>query len=349
MARIIQVGLGRWGANWATKVVPTVAGAEAVAYVDSAPEALKRAQEEAGAKPEQCFASLSAALEAVECDLVLATLRTEAHHAAVCQALEAGCNVVVEKPFASTIAQAKEMVALAAAKQRLLMVSQNYRYYPAPILAAKLIAEEALGPLSTVGIDFRYHAPTDGHAYPEMPDPLLADMAIHHFDLMRLVLGDEPKRVSAVTWNPAGSPFTHDAAGIVTIEFGKGTLVSYRGSWVSGGPRTPWAGEWSMDCAHGEIRWSSRDSLAAPGKTDMLTLRQYGQKPVAPKLPKLTYLDRAGSLAAAIEAIDTGVLPPRFPTGADNLNSLALVAASVLSAARHGAWVTIDEVLAQRQ
>ena len=294
----------------------------------------------------QCFASLAAALDAVECDLVLATLRTEAHYVVVKQALEAGHHVVVEKPFASTIAQAKELVALAAEKQRLLMVSQNYRYYPAPMLAAELIAQEALGPLSTVGIDFRYHAPTHGHPYPEMADPLLADMAIHHFDLMRLVLGDEPKRVSAVTWNPAGSPFTHDAAGIVTIEFGRGTMVSYRGSWMSGAPRTPWAGEWSMDCAHGEIRWSSRDDLAPPGKSDVLTMRQYGQEAVTPKLPRLPYRDRAGSLAAAIEAIETGVLSPRFPTGADNLNSLALVAASIRSASRRGDWVEIAEVLA---
>jgi predicted dehydrogenase len=346
MAKIIQVGLGRWGANWATMIVPSVATAEPVAYVDSAPAALERAQEEAGAKPSQCFGGLTEALDAVECDLVLATLRTEAHYAVVRQALEAGCNVVVEKPFASTIRQAKDLVALAAAQQRLLMVSQNYRYYPAPLLAAELIAGEALGPLGTVGIDFRYHAPTDGHAYPEMADPLLADMAIHHFDLMRLVLGDEPKRVSAVTWNPAGSPFSHDAAGIVTIQFGKGTLVSYRGSWVSGCPRTPWAGEWSMDCARGEIRWSSRDGLAPPGKSDVLTMRHYGQEAVAPVLPKLAYLDRAGALAAAIAAIETGELPPLFPTGADNLNSLALVAASILSASRKGDWVEIDEVLA---
>ncbi len=346
MAKIIQVGLGRWGTNWATRIVPSVATAEAVAYVDSAPAALAQAQEKAGARPDQCFASLEEALAEVECDIVLATLRTEAHHAAVCQALEAGCNVVVEKPFASTIAQAKEMVALAAAKNRLLMVSQNYRYYPSPILAAELLAQQALGPLSMVGIDFRYHAPTDGHAYPEMADPLLADMAIHHFDLMRLVLADEAKRVSAVTWNPAGSPFTNDCAGIVTVEFSKGTPVSYRGSWMSGAPRTPWAGEWTMDCAHGEIRWTSRDDLAPAGKSDRLTLRQYGQKPLAPKLPRLPYRDRAGSLATAIEAIETGVLPAGFPTGADNINSLALVAASILSASRGGDWVAIDEVLA---
>ena len=93
----------------------------------------------------KCFASLAAALKAVECDLVLATLRTEAHFPVVREALNAGHHVVVEKPFASTIAQAKELVALAAEKERVLMVSQNYRYYPAPILATELLAKQALG------------------------------------------------------------------------------------------------------------------------------------------------------------------------------------------------------------
>ncbi len=345
MTRIIQVGLGRWGSNWASKVVPTVKGAETVAYVDAAPDAIMKVQADVGARPEQCFRSLADALKEVECDLVLATLRTEAHFPIVSEALNAGHHVVVEKPFASTVAQAKDLVALAAEKKRVLMVSQNYRYYPAPILATEMVASQALGALNSIGIDFRYHAPTLGHNYPEMPDPLLADMSIHHFDLMRLVLGDNPKRVSCRSWSPTGSPFTHDAAAIATIEFTRGMLVSYRGSWVSSGPRTPWSGDWTMDCEGGEILWSSRNDQAGPGKTDRLEVRKRGEVPVLPPLPKLPYLDRAGSLAAAIEAITSGELPPRFPSGADNLHSLGLVAASILSASRQGDWVEMEEVL----
>ncbi len=345
MTKIIQVGLGRWGHNWATKVVPTVKGVETVAYVDSAPDAVARIQADIGVTPDKCFGSLADALKEVECDIVLATLRTEAHFPVVREALLAGHHVVVEKPFASTIAEAQELVQLARERRRILMVSQNYRYYPAPVLATELVAKKALGSLNSIGIDFRYHAPTMGHNYPEMPDPLLADMAIHHFDLMRLVLGDEPKRVSCRTWNPVGSQFTHNAAAIATIEFSRGTLVSYRGSWVSGGARTPWSGKWTMDCEGGEIVWTSRDDKAAPGKSDRLEIRKRGGPAVEADLPKLPYLDRAGSLAAAAEAVSTGVLPPRFPSGADNLHSLALVAANILSASRDGEWVDIDEVL----
>jgi predicted dehydrogenase len=283
----------------------------------------------------------------VECDLVLATLRTEAHFAGVIEALSAGVNVIVEKPLATNMAEAKEMVAVAKAKDRLLVVSQNYRYHPAPILADELIAKRALGALYRVDLDFRMYAPGVGYTYWEMPDPLIADMSIHHFDLMRMVLGDEPKRVSCRTWNPAGSPYADDPIGVVTVEFEKGTILSYRGSWLSGGTKTGWAGEWNMDCADGEMAWTSRYQFAdGETKDDCLVVRKRGKADAEPHLPHLPHIDRAGSLAATIQTIETGKAPPRLPTGHDNLNSFALMQAGLLSARRSGEWVEIAEIMA---
>lgn len=349
MAKVIQVGLGQWGFNWAQYVVPTVKTADMVAFVDAAPAALDRIQSKLGVDKSICFSSLAQALKNVECDLVLATLRTEAHYAAVSEALEAGVNVIVEKPFASDVTEAEEMVALAEKKDRVLVVSQNYRYHPAPILAADLIATGKLGALYRVDLDFRMYGPSVGHGYPEMPDPLIADMAIHHFDLMRMVLGDDAKRVSCRTWNPEGSPFAHDPIGVLTVEFQKGTIVSYRGSWLSGGEKTSWSGEWVMDCADGEIAWWSRYQFgvgdASESKDDWLVIRERGEKEDRPQLPDLPYTDRAGSLAATIETIEAGKAPPRLPTGRDNLKSFALVQASILSAKRSGEWVELAEIL----
>ena len=345
MVKAIQVGLGHWGFSWTKEVIPEVPTVEMVGYVDSNPEALARVQTELGIAEAKCFLSLETAVQTVQAALAICTLRTEAHYPVVKQCLELGLNVIVEKPFATTIAQAKELVALAKAKGLTLMVSQNYRFQPAPIAAAELVSAGKFGSVNLVSIDFRRHAPSQGYRYWDMPDPLLADMSIHHFDLMRMVLGDEPKRVSCRTWNPAGSPFNFHPIGVATLEFERGTIVSYRGSWMSSGPVTPWAGEWVMDCTEGEIIWSSRDHFMGVAGPDRLALRPLDQQSVPMELAPIALADRRGTLGAIAAAIETGTVPPRFSSGAANLHSLALVQATILSASRGGDWVEIAEIM----
>ncbi|ODT72595.1 MAG: hypothetical protein ABS75_03885 [Pelagibacterium sp. SCN 63-23] len=345
MVKAIQIGLGHWGFSWSSEVIPKVPGIEMVGYVDTSPEATQRVQDELCIDPKLCFASLEDAAHHTDAVLAICTLRTEAHYPVVKRCLELGYHVLVEKPFTTTIAQGKELVALAKAQGRVLMVSQNYRHQPAPIMAAKLIADGDFGPLSMVSIDFRRHGPSQGYRYWDMPDPLLADMSIHHFDLMRFVLGDEPTRLSCRTWNPPSSPFRFDPTGVATIEFGKGTVVSYRASWMSSGAVTPWAGEWVMDGAEGQIAWSSRDHFRDKQGPDRLTLLPLDGQPRKLQLDPVAFPDRTGTLSSMARAVDTGVIPPGFSSGEDNLGSLGLVQATILSASRGGDWVEMAEVM----
>lgn len=344
---VVQVGTGRWGFNWAQEILPTVPTIDMTAYVDANPAALENLQAKLGVPKEKCFPSLKAALDAVPCEIVLGTLRTEAHHAVMHQALEAGRHAIVEKPFATTIAEARDLIATAERNKRLLMVSQNYRFYRAPRLAAQLVAEAALGSLDSVAVDFRRHGPSMGYAYYEFADPLVADMAIHHFDLMRMVLGSEAARVSCRTWNPPGSPFHHDPSGAAIIEFESGVVLSYRGTWMSSGPDTPWSGLWAMNCTKGEILWACRgDAGSDRSKVDWLKTRALRREPIEQAMAPLPHYDRAGAIAALAEAVRTGTIPPWLPTGADNISSLAIVKACVASAARAGEWVSLAEILA---
>jgi predicted dehydrogenase len=345
MAKVIQVGLGFWGYDWATTVLPTVDTIEVVAYVDGDEEARNRITAAHDAPKAPAFPTLRAALDAVDADVVLGTLRTEAHYPVVREALEAGRHVIVEKPFTATMTEAHDLVSLADEQHRILIVSQNYRFYPAPILAAELVARQAVGHVGLVNIEFRQYAPGIGYRYWDFPDPLLADMSIHHFDLMRMVLADEPKAVSCRTWNLPGSPFANHPVGVVTVEFAGGTIVSYRGSWMSGGGPTAWAGEWTIDCDGGEIWFTARGSGAERLLKDRVILRKRGEEPVEPPLPQLRHSDRAGTIAAMADAVRSGVMPPRFCSGRDNLMSLALVQASILSTQRGGDWVTIEEIV----
>jgi len=350
MVSVIQVGTGRWGGNWAQEILPTVPEISVTGCVDANPAALAALREKTGIPASRCFASLEAALGAVPCDIVLGTLRTEAHYPVMRQALEAGKHAIVEKPFASTLAEAAALNRLARERGLIMAVSQNYRFYRAPRRAASLIAGGAIGAVDQVAVDFRRHGPSMGYAYYEFPDPLIADMAIHHFDLMRMVLGSEAKRVCCRTWNPPGSPFHHDPAGALLIEFGNGALVTYRGSWMSAGNDTPWSGVWAINGQKGEIALACRgDAGSDRSKLDWLTLRPLGGQAEAQEMPALPHHDRAGAIAAIAEAVRSGTTPPHFPSGEDNIHSLALVKACTLSASRGGDWVQLAEVMQQAE
>lgn len=325
--RIIHVGLGGWGRDWATNVLAEVPEVEAVASVDANSASLTAAQTELGIPPDRCFPSLDAAFAAVDAEAVLATVSLPAHVPVALAALAAGKHVLLEKPFAPSLEEAQQVVDAAAARQRIVMISQNYRFFPAVQAAAQLVREAALGPVGAVYVDFRRNMPAvlrDDHPYLALDHPLLIDMAIHHFDLMRAVLGQEPVRIACHAWNPPWSTLLGPAAGSATIAFDGGAIVNYRGSWVSPGPATPWAGEWRMECAGGEIVWTSRADGPDRLRQERVTLRPVDGPAQPIELPLPARVGRAAGLATFAHAIRTNTEPPC--SGRDNLGSIALMA-----------------------
>ncbi len=75
------------------------------------------------------------------CDTIVVASITTSHHEVVMKALNAGVHVLVEKPIASTVEEALEMVELAESKGLVLAVGHTERFNPAVIAAASLINE----------------------------------------------------------------------------------------------------------------------------------------------------------------------------------------------------------------
>lgn len=329
--RLVQVGMGGWGRSWARLLARQDELVQAVAYVDVEPDMLRLLQGDVGVNANTCFPSLDAALESTDAEAVLVTTALAGHVPVVLAALEAGKHVLVEKPFAPSLEEARQAVDLAAAQRRVLTVSQNYRFYPAAQRAAALVREDTLGPVGAVSVQFRKYAnsqPRGTHRHYTIRHPLLMDMAIHHFDLMRFVLNQEPDTVSCHAWNPSWSNFDDPAAASATITFDGGAVVTYSGSWVSTATPTTWAGAWQIECAEGVLEWTGRDDAST--EADVVTIRQRGKRARRVPLPRLPYWDRAGALAAFVAAIHDGGEPPA--SGRDNLGSLALMLAAIESA-----------------
>lgn len=330
--RVLQVGLGGWGRDWAWRVIPEVPEVDVVGYVDSDPSSLELLRQHVPVSPKKCFLSVDDAIEATQPEAVLITTTLPGHAPVTRAALEAGLHVLVEKPFANSVQVAQQLVELAAARGRVLMVSQNYRFFPAARTVARLVKESLIQP-HEVSIDFRRYsavAPNSRGRHHFEGQPLLVDMSIHHFDLMRFILDQEPERIYCEAWNPDGTGFSGPSVAVASITFEGGVVVSYRGSWVSAGPITPWAGEWRMEFKDREIFWTSRDDNGA--NRDRVAVRAIKGRPRVAPLPVLARTDRWATLTEFAQAVREGREPEC--SGRENLGTLALVAAAVESAQR---------------
>ena len=186
--RLVQVGMGSWGRNWAVNVIRRSEDVALVGCVELDAELLVQAQQLLNMPAERCFQTLPSALTAIEADAVLITASLPAHVPIALEALDAGKHVLLEKPFAPTLVEAQQVVEMAANRNRVLMISQNYRFFPAVQTVTELIREEKLGSIGSVTIDFRRYknsSEASDHRYhqvwqPSRPMPCSSPPACRH-------------------------------------------------------------------------------------------------------------------------------------------------------------------------
>lgn len=334
---MLQVGMGGWGRDWAANVLPSVGEIRLVDCVDVSPEALEATRLAGTAPASALHTDLDGALRSSEAEAVLVTTDVSSHVRGARAALESGRHVLVEKPLAPSVSEAIELVELAEKLGLTLMVSQNYRFFPAVRAVQRLVRTGALGRAVHVDIDFRRFSPLPAKGKPlghrKWPQPLLVDMAIHHFDLLRAVLGQEATAVHCRTWNPPWSGFDDPPEAVATIELG-GLTASYRGSWLSPDGVTPWAGLWRIECEHGVVGWTSRgDAVGGDAmKSEAVWTYDHAGTRKDLRLEAMPLVDRAGALDAFASCLSSGGTPET--SGHDNLGSLAVAYACVESARR---------------
>lgn len=342
--RIIQVGLGGWGWSW-VDIVRKSAEWELAAVVDIDGNRLKSAAGQFGLAQKQLHASLQDALAATNADACLVVVPPEAHSPVTISATRAGLHCLVEKPIADTTAEAKAMVASAQAHGVTLMVNQNYRYRRAAATLRKITGEGIIGEIGSIYINFQKAAHFGGGFREKMAHPLILDMAIHHFDQLRGLVGFEPVEVRAQSWNPPWSWFAGDAVASAIFKSQGGATAVYTGSWVSQGWQTTWDGDWRIQGREGEIHWANNQihilpasvftSVFVPGARE-----QDGRLSV--DLLPMEVEDRLATLREFHDAIAESREP--HTSGTDNLRTLATVLAARLSIER-GEPVTLAEVL----
>jgi len=251
-------------------------------------------------------------------------------HREVCEAaFAAGKHVLVQKPMATTLADAEAIVAAAERAGRQLAVNQNGRWDPAIRGVRRLIELGAFGQLVTASMELRTRQPwqpfwEDPELYPRL---MLLGMSIHHLDQFRYLFGD-PVEVTAITQRYPGQPWSGDSIASYALRYEDG-LVAYG---LDDG--FPWIRDWSvryrvegMDAiAMGEIGWPT-GGFSTLRYTERATADTWHEPAFATKWFPDAF---AGTMGALFNAVATDAPAPI--SGAENLNTLRLVEAAYRSA-----------------
>jgi predicted dehydrogenase len=154
-------------------------------------------------------------------DAVSLAVPTESHCEIACGVLEAGINVLVEKPIARTLAEADEMIGAAAKSGALLQVGHLERFNPALV---------ALRPHVRKPVYFEIHRIGEFTARSLDIDVVL-DLMIHDLDIVQWLVGEN---IEVTELHAVGIPILTnkvDAAN-ARLEFSSGAVANITASRV---------------------------------------------------------------------------------------------------------------------
>jgi predicted dehydrogenase len=326
--RALLVGAGGMGQAWAKNLKAHGELVEHVAWVDireGAAAAAAEKNEVAGLQ--YTGTDLGKALADLKPDFVVDVTVPEAHRDVTVTALAAGVPVLGEKPMASSMSEAREMVAASEKAGKLYMVSQSRRY-DARIHAYRRLIQENLGALGILNSDFYIGAHFGGFR-DEMAHVLVLDMAIHTFDAARLISGADAVSVYCEEFNPAWSWYKGAASATALFEMTGDLRYTYRGSWCAEGLMSSWEGDWRAVGENGTALWDGRNQIVAEKVVGTEGFMRQAEK-IEGEIEQGYASGIAGSLRDFLNALQTGATP--MGECHDNIKSLAMVFAAIESA-----------------
>src|SRR5271155_2379152 len=280
--RVAVVGVGVFGRNHArvfSELQKSGEPVELVAVCDANPE---RAAELAMEFKCQAFTSLEQLLSKAKFDAACVSVPT-IHHLAVAKTLmEAGIDVLIEKPLAASLAEADQLLQLAAQHKRIAQVGHLERFNP---------AVRATVPLITQPMFFEVHR-LSVFTPRALDVDVVLDLMIHDLDAVLSLVNSPVKEVRAV-----GLPVLTAKIDIanVRLEFDSGCVANFTASRVSTERvrklRFFQPHQYiSVDYAHQDVFALSVDPGVAMGNSSPEELAAAAAKPGALPIPGVTLI-----------------------------------------------------------
>jgi len=301
-----------------------------------------------------------AAVNRPDVDAVIVSTPPSLHEEMAVTALEAGKDVLCEKPLARTPAECRAMVAAAERSGRRLATGFNYRFYPSFRRAREILDSGVIGELDHIRSYGGYSATS--HNQPWVHDAAtvgggaLRDIGIHLLDLTRDFLGDVVSVQGAASGRVWKYPGCEDN-GFALLASSKGNLAMVHASWT----------EWrryqfrveiygSRGCIRAtcfpmmtQVVWAGETGGRSQSKTDWFPRTALGEKLGSYRWVVVeSFVDELAAFVSYVRGA-----PSRVATGADGLRAveIAFEAAGtipIVTVVRSGASVPTDVPSASR-
>jgi predicted dehydrogenase len=212
--RVGVVGTGYLGRLHA-RILTEMPEAEVAGFVETNDDV---ASEVASSLNIKRYPSVAALAKEVQCAVVATP--TTLHHDVARELLEAGVDVMIEKPIAATAAEAQSLIDLASAKQRIIQVGHVERYNPAIVAVAEMVRGTRYFEAERLGVFVPRSLDVD----------VLLDLMIHDLNLVLSLLQQKVTEIRAV-----GVPVLTDKVDItnVRLELENGAVANLTASRVS--------------------------------------------------------------------------------------------------------------------
>ena len=212
--RTAVVGVGYLGQFHAEKYAQ-LENAELVAVVDLDRERAAQVAEKVGARSCSDFREILGQVDAVSI-----VVPTQAHYEVAKAFLEKGVHVLLEKPITTTLAEADELIRIAAAMKAVFQVGHLERFNPAVLALDGVVSKPGfiesirIAPFKPRGTDVN----------------VVLDLMIHDIDIIQNIVGSKAEQINSI-----GTPVFSEEEDIANarIQFANGCIANVTASRIS--------------------------------------------------------------------------------------------------------------------
>jgi len=235
------------------------------------------------------YDSLEAMLADETVDLVLIATPNDLHRPLAIQAMEAGKNVICEKPITISSEDLDAMIAVSQRTGKFLTVHQNRRWDSDFLVVKEILKEGNLGPVFRIEsrVEGAHGIPGDWRQKPEKGGGMILDWGVHLLD-QALLLFPEAKvetvyaTITNITNTEVDDGFTTDLGlsnGVhIMVEVGTSNFISMPRWLLLGRDGTAVIEDWNLNgkqvCAHGNDDKDVVPVITAAGLTKTMAPRR---------------------------------------------------------------------------